>query len=731
MKGIVLSAGVRFAQSKAREFRRRTHVLRWTASLIPRPGVAAAVWGAILGVAVCFPLFHQGTLFLLDWSIGRHVGIVTAPSLGLTGLTISTPFAMFEAVLVHLLGGFGTWLPLMLFFPLAAYSIAKLAGGSIWCQLGAATLYCLNPFVFNRIYAGHLPLLIGYALLPLATLSVIRARDSKQLNIIAPAFWWAVLTALSVHFLWIFAIVMVAVALSSRHKMLRSLKMLVINMAIFAVTCAYLILPHLVTTLPVTIGHASLEVFRTSGDPRFGLFLNVIGLYGFWRLGPGPVLPKSYFPGWPLVLLAILLVCGAGIVSMMRNSKKIPAAKPDSRNLAIILSITGVLGILLAMGDQGPTGALFRLAYFHLPFFNIMREPEKFSMLIALALAVFLGNGVDRMLSAHASAKRGSRAFMGFALCVVLPLSYTPNILGALDGQIALSKVPNSWSVANSIMGSGQGKVLALPWHEYLSFPFSGNRVVLNPLSTSLTRDVISGDNLQTTEFQSNSTSLRSTYLQQLFGLSREIHNFGQLVSPLGVKYILLSKTVDWADYRWLNKQTDLRLILNTDNLELWRNLRFDGVGSSSDSLSRVRDVRQLVSRSLSNPSSIATARFDRSPHVSTNAPHGTRQVREISPIQYDVSSGQAGWVEIDSPYEPGWSTHSSKGIPSAEGTVLIKVGSGATEIKFGSWVIVRLGYLVSAATFGAMALLLLFGYWSRRRPRADAGRDKSAVTRD
>ena len=43
---------------------------------------------------------------------------------------------------------------------------------------------------------------------------------------------------------------------------------------------------------------------------RYGLGLNVLGLYGFWR--PGNPLAKASISGWPFLLLAILVLVGVG-----------------------------------------------------------------------------------------------------------------------------------------------------------------------------------------------------------------------------------------------------------------------------------------------------------------------------------------------------------------------------------------------------------------------------------
>ena len=57
--------------------------------------------------------------------------------------------------------------------------------------------------------------------------------------------------------------------------------------------------------------------------------------------------------------------------------------------LAILAA--GIAGYFLALGNEGPTGGLFRLAYEHIPGFVVMREPDKFAVLVALAYAYGFG----------------------------------------------------------------------------------------------------------------------------------------------------------------------------------------------------------------------------------------------------------------------------------------------------------------------------------------------------
>ena len=99
-------------------------------------------------------------------------------------------------------------------------------------------------------------------------------------------------------------------------------------------------------------------------------------------------------------------------------------------------------------------------------------------------------------------------------------------------------------------MGNVQGRALYLPRHLYVAYPFTDGRVVANLGPTSFRRQGISGDNVQVGSVETQSTSPRSAYVARLLAEGHHLRGFGALVAPLGVKYVVLTKAVDWETYR-------------------------------------------------------------------------------------------------------------------------------------------------------------------------------------
>ena len=736
--------------------------------LVRSPDFATLAFGIIVGLGVCAPLLGAGRVFLLDWSIGSHGAIATPTALGLNGgLTSGVVSSVATAILNGVLGGAVTWIPILIFFPIAMVGAGRLAGGSHWTCISAGILYAVNPFVFNRIYAGHFPLLLGYALLPFATMAIINSISSPVHRWPVCALWWAGLTALDPHFAWIFGFVVLVVALISLFvkwvSFPRVAGWLAVSLVFFAVMGSYILLPHSATNLPTQVGRVSLDLYRTAGDVHLGLFANVLALYGFWRLGPGPVLPKDIISGWPFLMLAILIVVGVGAsrgyrrnldeespndearalgvgrVSVLRSAassrrgdlREGLAVDAETRYVSFLFLILGAGGFFLALGDQGPTGWLFLWAYNHVPFFALMREPEKFLMLLALAYSVFFGWGVEYISKLKLFTSTFGNFTVAAVVAVALPLGYSANIFDGLSGQIAPSSVPSSYQQADVLMGTGSGSILYLPWHLYMSYPFTNNRVVSNIGTGEFRRTVISGDDVQAGGVESQSTSPRSAYLQKLFSDGTDIRQFGALVAPLGVQYMVLSKTVDWTSYSWLSHQTDLKVILDTSSLEVWRNMDYVGIGWRASTLTSVTGVDDLltlakvdglVGKALATRGESANssnAGLSKSKRTAAESLASQAVVKELSPVAYQIAPGPSGWVAVNAPYQQGWSFDGRPATESAEGTLLIRVGSRGGELQYTPWRLVRLGYVLSFSTFLVLLCFVVCGDQLIRRRRA------------
>ena len=370
-----------------------------------------------LTIAIVAPLLHSGTLLLLDYGTypaGPNPQLDASVWGFPPGLVTRAPvdvvlYALFRALDWEWL----RLLPFFIFAPLAWVGFRRLLGPRTLAVAAATVLFVVNPWTDDRMSAGQVYLIVGYALLPLLTSMLFVRKVRPFTHLVLTGLLIALLIALAPHFIFI-AGVLVAVALvvhvaSREWQRAKEIGGALVTAGAISV---YWLIPALLfhpESLPVT--NADLSAFATTSDARYGLGLNVLGLYGFWR--PGNPLAKTAVSGWPFLLLAILVLVGVGGWFAWTRMR--------ARSLVITLGITAVIAYFLALGNQGPTGGLFTLLYDHVPGFGIMREPEKFSALLALGYATFFGLGVSCLAGL---AKRVVRRRFVIGLTMAIPCVY-------------------------------------------------------------------------------------------------------------------------------------------------------------------------------------------------------------------------------------------------------------------------------------------------------------------
>lgn len=652
------------------------------------------VLAVVMAVAVAAPLARKGWLLLLDWVPGPHLDVTRATH-GLTGsLPAGLPMSAAVAVTERYLGAAVGWLPVALALFLAVFGAARLVGGPPSRWVPASVLYGCNPLIYERLAVGHVHYLLAYALLPIAAKSAIDG--VRRGRVAAPALWLAAMIACTVHYAWIGGVLYTAIAVVAfGHRGWQGLRWLVGVGATTALTSAYLWLPLLRGRQPFLVTALDLAAYRTQHDPVLGLYPNVAGLYGFWRVGEIR-LPKQDVAGWPFFLLAILLVVLVGVRSAWKT--------PHAGYLVRSATFAGVAGFLLALGDQGPTGGLYRLAFDHVPAFSVMREPQKFIALVALAYAVGFGHGAERLVQAVSSARVGRLAVAGVA---ALPLLYSPTLAGGLAGRVAPAHYPPTWLEADRLMGAGEGRVLSLPWHQYLRPTFS-DRVIGNPAANVFRRDVIVPDNVELPRLRSSSTDPRSPYLEFLFSKGRELCAFGDLVAPLGVEFVALARAVDFAGYSWLSQQVDLEVVLDRPDIVVYRNLRYQGIGYRVDKKTVVRDWGEVIERSRTGQvSASAIAVRSATPGAvaaggCTPPAHGAEVARtrsRRSSVAYGVPPGPPVPLILAEPYDSSWSLVGQSPRRLVGGAMGFEAPARGGVIRFEQWTLVRFGYVISGLT--------------------------------
>ncbi len=354
-----------------------------------------------------------------------------------------------------------------------------------------------------------------------------------------------------------------------------------------------------------------------------------------------------------------MLIAAVGYVAVLRNAARM-------RDGLVMLAAV-VAGYLLALGNQGPTGGLFRLAYEHVPGFVMMREPDKFAVLVALAYAYGFGWGIAWLTTG--SRQKAARVAPA-ALAIALPLAYTPNLLGGLGGQVKASELPSSWSSASRL--AGQATVLFLPWHEYFPTPFTDQRAIANPAAFYFAGTVLASQN-PGPGYAFAAEDPEHAFLDKLLGPPVDLQRLRVALADLGVRFVALAKAADWRDFTRVGDAPGIRLVYSSPSLDLF-------------------SVRPTAKETRDD-----------------------RRVRSVDLVDYRVLPGRPGVVALPVPYSRGWTLDGHPAARLADGQAGIFAPAGGGVVHYGP----SSGVLASEIGSLAAALAVAGVAFFERRRRA------------
>ncbi|BFU44717.1 hypothetical protein [Krasilnikovia sp. MM14-A1004] len=694
-----------------------TTVLTWVSRHRPhfdtrsaRLTAESGLLGFAVGIGVVAPWTRDGYLMLLDWVGGPHQAV--AQSLyGLDPTALDAlPFRLATHGLRVVVGAGATgWLMVLLFFPIAASGVSALAGGGRWRRHPAALFAVCNPFVVDRILVGHVPFLLAVSLVAWMLASAVRARRRGSWFAARPAGWYACAMAIGPHAAWLGGVGLVSIACLPRPRRNDAVRTALIIVAAGCIY-AYALTVVLNAILTVRVGDADLDVYATRAGPG-GLFLTLASLQGFWREddSSGPAGTVGAVPA-AVGLVVLLAAVVAGLVRLSRRD-------PD---LGAPMCALAISGIVLGAGAEGPFGAVYRWAFDVVPLFEAMREPQKWVALAMLAYAVGVGATAEALADAVPRRYFGKRAHRlrrlaaaaGLAALGAVSAMVATTLVWGLGGSVRITDYPESWYAADRIMGDGSGLVLFLPWHEYQPFAFTGGRTVGTPAAAFFRRPVLTSDAVELGEVRTNSVSRRTAYVSRLIASGGTAH-FGRMVAPLGVEWVVLARDREAATYDWLAKQPDLRRVLRTRQLDLYR-VEAHGTGrvvssrqGGYDDAVRLADTGQLGSEAML-PEGPAQGKVP-------SARYGG--ITRLAPTRWRVEPGPPGWVVIPEEWSSGWSASADETRQTVAGTVAVRAGPDAVTVDYGPWRWLRVGLAVSLVSLG---LLIAAGLAEHRRDLTD-----------
>ncbi len=305
----------------------------------------------------------------------------------------------------------------------------------------------------------------------------------------------------------------------------------------------------------------------------FNAAFTIASMYGFWRWGY--IYAKDFIPYWYLLFFFILFLAVHGFIN---NYKSKTFGLPVKA-----LAVVAVIAVILGSGIHGPFSSLFDFLFNNIFFFRGLRDSHKFAALLALSYSYLGALGVAEFVkiaraegTARSSGAKKIGAWIVVGLALATPFVYSFTMFNGFWGQLKPTDYPEDWYEVNDFLNNDAQdfNVLFLPWHQYMDFKWIPNaqKRIANPASNFFDKPVIQGENTEISTIYTQSTNPAQRYVESLLVKRNNLTNFGELMIPLNVKYVLLTKEVDYKEYFFLFNQTDLVLIKETENFYVFEN---------------------------------------------------------------------------------------------------------------------------------------------------------------
>ena len=359
---------------------------------------------------------------------------------------------------------------------LAGFGVLRLAGDTVAARCVAVSVFVWNPFVVERLWMGHWPVLLGYAVLPWLVLEGARIREGgrvgPRLLLLLPLGCLSASTALM-------SSLALLVPGLSRRDLRRDALMVLLCLAANA--------PWLVAGLL----HAS-DATSTGAGSVFGL--------GDEGALPGPVMALTLggiwnaevVPGSRGILLTVVLATAAVLAAAAYGFRPL-RRRLGARTCGSLVALW-LVGYAVALFTWTAPGAAGWVAS-HVPGGGLLRDGSRALALCAPLTAALVAAAVERLGSRWH--ERGPRVLVAVT-AALLPLALMPDVAWGLGRNLDAVSYPDDYSRAREavVRSDADGDLLVLPFTSYRAPAWNGGRKVLDPTGRFLTPNYLSSDQL-------------------------------------------------------------------------------------------------------------------------------------------------------------------------------------------------------------------------------------------
>ncbi len=269
-------------------------------------------------------------------------------------------------------------------------------------------------------------------------------------------------------------------------------------------------------------------------------------------------------------------------------------------------------------------------------------------------------------------------------ISLITPLIYSFTFFNGFAGQIKPTDYPSDWYEINNLLNQDKqdSKILFLPWHLYMNFGWvnNTNKRIANPARNFFDKEVISGENAEIGGINSEANTPEQVYIGSLLAKRDNITDFGELVSILNVKYIILTKESDYKKYFFLFNQTDLELVKETETLYVFKNRYEVNKIYQTDDISNIGAEKTIL------------------------------DYEKINPVKYRLGDHiSKKYIIFTEPYSEDWKLDGREPVKAYGVINAYEAGSKNKEIIFDRFYKINLpSYIISLVTFVVLIMLYL-----------------------
>ena len=537
-----------------------------------------ALYFIILAFFVTWPLWKPGFLFFLDFVVTPNNPFTIENFISGQELWSLFPFRTFFWLLAHILSAqIAQKIILFSFFISAGLVFFYILPNTMarWIKCIAATFYVINPFIYERFMVGHIGLLLGYVFVPFTWYYSSKVffggqvdQSRKKRDIFFLILFWTIQSLCTPHYFIITSVVVLInfiVKIFSdvfRHVSMRSASisfLQVFSLALFI--NSWWILPSVFSISgPVkSFSPEHFQAYRASADEHYGLSLNLLSLYGFWRERTVEsneiLLTKNFIPVWPISAAIFLIPIFFGLIYLW---------KKKMFNYLGALVVTGIFVVIFSYGPADNwLGKINNFIFLSLPGFRGLRESQKFISILVFIYAVLIAYGLEFL--------KMKKKWVYFLISCIVFLNifiFNFKFLWGAAGQVQALQYPRSFIQAEAIFGSDKSdyKILILPWHMYLvGHPLAQDRTIVDPAPqffANHTTLYTTNEEMEYAKADSASFEEKIRYLQQ----NTDPKFWYEVLKSEGVKYIFITKVQEPQEhgfiYDFLVGNSDFTLVL-------------------------------------------------------------------------------------------------------------------------------------------------------------------------